>query len=257
MKQIFKQTSLLLVLALGASQQAMAHVSYTNLNSYNGSSTGIITETLTDYGWNLGNTSKLAGSDDLGWYTFTLSTASLVSLSVNTTSSAVQGQAATDGVLLLDSIGLSLYSGKFVAQSFDDNPTYSVGVSAPYPLNTLPGNYGLVNSVGSFSMTTVNSSAAANVRTVTYLTSATDAGTGTAAIVNYLLAAGSYTVMVGGNNTLASDPIGLGNATYAAQILYSTAAAPAAVPVPAAFWLMGTVLAGFRMLGMRKNKLLA
>src|ERR1035437_892074 len=88
MKQIVIRASLLATLALGANQQALAHIKYTDIGVL-----GSVTDTLlTTYGFNQGQIQPsatsgslpqggaLATTDDLGWYSFTLTKASDVTL---------------------------------------------------------------------------------------------------------------------------------------------------------------------------------
>ena len=141
-----------------------------------------------------------------------------------------------------------------VDQAFDTTYPFSNGVVDPinnpagYPLNQPIGQRGLVNTLGSFALTTDDSNAAINVRTINYINSTTDAGTGIA-LLTAILQPGDYTIIAGGNNPW--DPVNDNRANYNAQINFSSSA----VPVPSAVWLMGSVLAGFRLLGRRINRL--
>jgi len=232
------------ILALGVNQQALAHVTYTNITN-----AGTFLETgLTTYGWNQGQIQPsanppaqgaLASTDDVNWYSFTLSQASDITLSISTVGIA-------SSLNPLTSIGFSLYSNTFVSQSYDITPVPG--------LTTGPGERGLVNTAASFTLTTASANVAydiSNERTISFITSQT--GTDTAALVNYLLGPGTYSVIAGGNDAYSLTQDGLAN--YTANVSFSATAAP--VPVPAAFWLMGSVLAGLRLFGGRKNTLTA
>ena len=85
------------------------------------------------------------------------------------------------------------------------------------------------------------------LRTVNYLTSATDGGTGVADLVNYHLAAGDYTIIAGGNNVLNST-------NEAAGAIYGATISLTSVPVPGALWLMGSALASLRLVSRRQKR---
>jgi len=249
MKQIVIRGSLLAILALGVNHQALAHVGYTDFSGLAGGTETAYT--FTNYGWNQGQVQLSANApqgakattDDVGWYGFTLTEASDITLKF-TNAGIVAGDAP------LTALGFSLYSGQLWNNAYDITklPDYS----------TAPGDgqRGLVNTAASFGMTTEGNiaNATAHIRNLTFLTSASDGGTGTASLVNYLLGPGTYSVIAGGNS-LFTD-LEDANAAWAGKISYS-AVAPSAVPVPAAFWLMGSALAGFRFFGQRKNRLAA
>ena len=263
MKQLVIRASLLATLALGANQQALAHIKYTDIGAL-----GSFTDTvLTTYGFNQGQIQPsatsgslpqggaLATTDDLGWYSFTLTKASDVTLNFTNAGIAAASNPLT-------ALGLSLYSGIFVTNSFDAlTPAHYAAISAaniaktPYPLTTQANERGLVNTAGSFSMTTDTANANNNIRTVNYIASATDGGTGTASLIEHNLAAGTYTVIGGGNLAWNINQDGIANS--AATISFTSTPAVSAVPVPGAVWLMGTALAGFRLFGQRKNRLAA
>jgi len=249
MKQILMRGMLLVFLALAFNQNAMAHVNYGDIT--NVGSTGIYDQ-FSPFGWAQGQIQyptnlsinpqgALANTDDVNWYKFTLTQESYINLSL--TSSDLAG-AGTQ----LEAPAFSLYSGIFVNQSYDNDGT---DLSAVVP--TLVGERGLVNTAASFTLSTytgVTSIDEANIRTVNFITGVTDGGTGTAALVNYLLGPGTYTVVAAGNSpyTLAADNSG---ALYGAIVAFT--ATP--VPAPAAFWLMSTALTGLGLFGKRKGKL--
>jgi len=228
MKQFFIRGLLLAFLALGVNQQALAHVNYTDITTLGSAG---LDSSFTSYGWQQGTTPELATTDDVNWYSFTLSQASTVSLSL--VKDLFDGLAAP---------AFSLYSGVFVEDSYDVNPII--------PLQS--GQTGLVNTAASFSMTTTSGNLALdqqNVRTLNFITSATDGGTGTAQLMNFNLGPGDYSVIAGGNSpyTLADDGLSI----YAAKI--SFAATPvSAVPLPAGIWLFGSGLMGLLFSVKRK-----
>jgi hypothetical protein len=275
MKQIFIQGLLLAILALGLNHQALAHVSYTDITNLG--SAGLTDSSYTTYGWNQGQiqpgpsvpaenvatalnppyyAGALATTDDLVWYSFSLTSAEDITLKItNAGIPAASNPLAT--------IGFSLYSGTFVNQSFDVtgvNGYTTVTPDTPASQNTAgvtPDERGLVNTAGSFSLTTASGTLAtkmANERTINYITSTTDGGTGTAQLVNYLLGPGTYSVLAGGNSAWNIDQDGVANSS--ATVTFS-AVPVSAVPVPAAFWLMGSALAGFGFFGQRKHRLAA
>jgi hypothetical protein len=233
MKPLFRRGLLLASLTLGVNQQALAHVHYTDITNLGAAG---YDDSFVSYGWQQGTTPALATTDDVNWYSFTLAQASTISLSL---------AKLPDGGLTAPAF--SLYSGLFVDQSFDVNPII--------PL--LPGQNGLVNTAASFSMTTdtnVLSIDQAHLRTINFITSATDGGTGTAQLMNFNLGPGDYSVIAGGNSpyNVADDGLSI----YAAKI--SFAASPvSAVPLPAGVWLFGSGLMGLLYSAKRKAGQLA
>ncbi len=228
MKQFFIRGLLLAFLALGVNQQALAHVNYTDITALGSAG---LDSSFTSYGWQQGTTPELATTDDVNWYSFTLSQASTVSLSL--VKDLFDGLAAP---------AFSLYSGVFVEDSYDVNPII--------PLQ--PGQTGLVNTAASFSMTTTSGNLALdqhNVRTLNFITSATDGGTGTALLVNFLLGPGSYSVIAGGNIPFTTADEGL--SIYAAKVSFA-ATQVSAVPLPAGIWLFGSGLMGLLFSVKRK-----
>lgn len=239
MNQFFMRGLLLAFLALGFNQQALAHVFYTDISSNDASNPYY--DSFTYYGWQQGTTSQLATTDDVNWYSFTLTQTSDITLSI-TAATAAQA-AANGGDTPLAAPAFSLYNGLFVTNSYDVNP-----------LIPLDGHRGLVNTTASFSLTTDTTNLAqaqADLRTITYITSATDHGTGTAELVNYLLGPGSYSVVAGGN---IPNPNPDEVAQSDAWITF-TSTTVTAVPVPGAFWLMSSALLSLGFFGRRKNQL--
>jgi len=233
---------LLAFLALAFNQNAQAHVHYGDITNIGAAG---IYDQFVPFGWAQGQIQPgtnvpqgaLATTDDVNWYSFTLTQTSEITLSITSSDQAGPGTQLT-------APAFSLYKGLFVDQSFDVNPLIPLG-----------SNRGLVNTAASFTLTTDSLSLAqaqANERTINYITSATDGGTGTAELVNYLLGPGSYSVIAGGNSPydLAVDQSGL-------QLGAIIAFTSTPVPVPAAFWLMSTFLAGLGLFGKRKNRLVA
>ena len=244
MKQLFIRGSLLALLALVVNKQAQAHIHYFDITNTGAAGHW---DQFSAYGWQQGQIQvgtsapqgSLATTDDVNWYSFTLTQASDVTLKF--ASSPVTGGAAG-----LSALGLSLYSGLFVDNSFD--------VNLLIPLAA--GQRGLVNTAQSFSMTTDTPNltiAQHDLRTINFIADATDGGTGTAQLANVLLGPGSYSVIASGNNPWTVAEAGL--AQYGATI--SFAATPAAVPVPGAFWLMSSALGALGLFGRRKNQLAA
>ena len=238
MQQIFLRALLIAFLALGLNQTALAHVSYYDISTSSAASGGY-QDTFTTFGWAQGqiqpsSTSApggaLATTDDVNWYSFSLSQTSNVTITL-------QGFQDIAGDPALLNPAFSLYSGQFVDQSFDVNPIIPLA----------PNERGLVNTAQSFTLTTDDANAAANLRTVDFLSSATAIGTGTAELVNFLLGPGDYTVIAGGNSPLAND-----NGTTPSGIITFDASP---VPLPGAFWLMSSAFAGLGLFGRRKNSI--
>ena len=231
MKQLFKWGLLLAILTLGVNQQALAHVNYTDITTLGPAG---LESSFVSYGWQQGTTPALATTDDVNWYSFTLTKESTVSLSL--VKDLIEGLAAP---------AFSLYSGLFVEDSYDVNPVIPLG----------PGQTGLVNTAASFSMTTATTTPAGtplqNVRTLNFITSATDGGTGTAQLVNFLLGPGDYSIIAGGNSPYTAADDGL--SIYGAKISFSTSP----VPLPAGVWLFGSGLMGLLYSAKRKAGQLA
>jgi len=232
MKQLFKWGLLLAILTLGVNQQALAHVNYTDITSLGPAGLG---SSFVSYGWQQGTTPELTTTDDVNWYSFTLTKESTVSLSLV---KDINGGLAAPA--------FSLYSGLFVEDSYDVNPIY---------LFVVDHQRGLVNTAASFSMTTAGNTPEGtpeqNKRTINFITSATDGGTGTAQLVNFNLGPGDYSVIAGGNSlwTEADD----GQSKYGAKISFATSP----VPLPAGVWLFGSGLTGLLFAAKRKAGQLA
>ncbi len=216
---------LLAILTLSVSQQTLAHVNYTDITTLGPAG---LESSFVSYGWQQGTTPALATTDDVNWYSFTLTKESTVSLSL--VKDLIEGLAAP---------AFSLYSGLFVEDSYDVNPVI--------PL--LPGQTGLVNTAATFSMTTTSGNLALdqkNLRTLNFITSATDGGTGTAQLVNFLLGPGDYSIIAGGNSPYTAADDGL--SIYGAKISFATSP----VPLPAGVWLFGSGLMGLLLSAKRK-----
>lgn len=235
------------ILAFGINNHALAHVAYTDITNLGAA--GMLDSGLTNYGWAQGQIQPsatpptqgaLVSSDEVSFYSFTLTQASDINFSLTSA-----------GFNPVGALGFSLYSGLLVRNAWDFSrlPGYSATA----------GEKGLVNTAASFTMATDtgnNTIDTNNIRTLNFLTSTTDGGTGTASLVNYLLGPGKYSIVAGGNTawSLAQDL----NSTYTANVSFSaTPAAVSAVPVPAAFWLMGSALVSLRVFGQRKSQLAA
>ena len=276
-------------LLLGMWEPAVAHVSFSNAGTFDGTNTLTYSNTLTQYkahGWVDGTDADLGDSHQIGglsarWYRFTLNQPGLVDISL------VQNTAGLDPAF-------TLYRGAFLAGAHDDatggddplegdplqpvdpitfQPLQNVTDADPSGLylkhsgyrDTVNNTYeGQFDAFGSWSM----GNASLQHSTVEYVlavsgTSDSDpsrgltwggngnhntaAGTGES-LLQYYLPAGTYSVAGGGeacNNGTAACTGGFYSATFSLTVQ--------PVPLPAAFWLMGSALTGLSILGRRKK----
>ncbi len=267
MKKII--SSALVVAGMFIAGQASAHVGYRNLDINNP-----FTDSVTsNFGWFEGTEPTLANSHDLRWFTFNLTQASYVDISVAATgagnffasSRTVTGGIATNpftSVGALD-VAISLFSGVVPASSVesvtDVNGVLGGFQIAGHGITTLGSNAGPFGA-GINTLTNTNG----QTSSISYLAHANEFGTGaTEALNNVLLGAGQYTLLVGGaafpqferrgyNADGTPILVEINGGTYGVIAnLSSRVAAP--VPVPAAVWLFGSALVGFVGLGRRKS----
>lgn len=272
----------LCALLLCSPQPAVAHVSFDNAGTFNGTDTLTYTQTRTQYkahGWVDGTDADLGDSHQIGglsarWYRFTLNQPGLVDISL------IQNTAGLDPAF-------TLYRGAFLAGAHDDSdidrlqptdqnflPIRSVTDADPSELylkhsgyrDTVNNTYeGQFDAFGNWSM----GNALDQHSTVEYVlavggTSDSDpsrgltwggngnhntaAGTGES-LLQYYLPAGTYSVAGGGeacNTGTTACTGGFYSATFSLTVQ--------PVPLPAAFWLMGSALGSLGLLAGRKKR---
>jgi len=268
-------------LLLGNLEPAIAHVTFSPSGTFNGTDILTYTDTRSQYkahGWVDGTDADLGDSHQIGgtsarWYRFTLNQPGLVDISL------IQNTAGLDPAF-------TLYRGAFLAGAHDDSdidrlqptdqnflPIQSVTDADPSGLylkhsgyrDTVNNTYeGQFDAFGNWSM----GNAANFLSSVEYIlavsgTSDSDpsrgltwggngnhntaAGTGES-LLQYYLPAGTYSVAGGGeacNNGTTACTGGFYSATFSLTVQ--------PVPLPAAFWLMGSALTGLGILGRRKK----
>ncbi|MDN5941669.1 MAG: VPLPA-CTERM sorting domain-containing protein [Nitrospira sp.] len=275
------------VLGLGALllcnlQPAFAHVAFTNAGTFDGTEINF-SNTLTQYkahGWVDGADADLGDSHQIGgtsarWFKFTLNQPGLVDISL------IQNSAGLDPAF-------TLYKGAFLAGSHDDsgidpkNPVDPITFQPiPSPTDADPsGQYlkhsgyrdtvnntyeGQFDAFGSWSM----GNAADLHSSVEYVLAQsgtsdfdpsrgltwggngnhdTAVGTGES-LLQYYLPAGTYSVAAGGeacNDGTAACQSPFRSATFSLNVQ--------PVPLPAAFWLMGSALGSLGLLGWRGKR---
>jgi hypothetical protein len=271
----------LCALLLGNLEPAWAHVSFDNAGTFNGTDILTYTNTRNQYkahGWVDGTDADLGDSHQIGglsarWYRFTLNQPGLVDLSV------IQSTAGLDPAF-------TLYRGAFSTSAHDDtvidplNPTdssfdpiQSLIDADPSGLYLKHSGYrdtvnqtyeGQFDAFGSWSMAN-DAGLHATVHYITAVSGTSDSdpsrgltwggngnhdtavGTGES-LLQYYLPAGIYSVAVGGercNDGTAACTGGSYSATFSLTVR--------PVPLPAAFWLMGSALAGLGLLRGRKK----
>lgn len=271
------------VLLLGSPESAVAHVAFSPAGTFDGTNTLTYSNTLAQYkahGWVDGTDTDLGDSHQIGgqsarWYRFTLSQPGLVDISL------VQNTAGLDPAF-------TLYRGAFLAGAHDDSgidPRNPVDPNTFLPIQSVTdadpsGQYlkhsgyrdtvnntyeGQFDAFGSWSM----GNALDQHSTVEYVlavagTSDSDpsrgltwggngnhntaVGTGES-LLQYYLPAGTYSVAGGGeacNDGTAACTGGFYSATFSLTVQ--------PVPLPAAFWLMGSALGSLGLMTRRSKK---
>lgn len=270
-------------LLLGDLEPAVAHVSFDNAGTFNGTDTLTYTQTRTQYkahGWVDGTDADLGDSHQIGglsarWYRFTLSQPGLVDISL------IQNTAGFDPAF-------SLYRGAFPLSAHDDTVTDPKNPVDPNTFlriqsaidadpsgqylkhsgyrDTVNNTYeGQFDAFGNWSM----ANDATDHVTLEYVlavsgTSDSDpsrgltwggngnhgtaVGTGES-LLQYYLPAGTYSVAGGGeacNDGTTACTGGFYSATFSLTVQ--------PVPLPAAFWLMGSALGSLGLLAGRKKR---
>ena len=264
-------------------QPAVAHVSFSNAGTFDGTNALDYSNTLTGYkafGWVDGTDADLGDSHQIGglsarWYRFTLNQPGLVSISL------IQN---TDG---LDP-AFTLYRGAFPLSAHDDtvtDPLNPVDPNTFLPVQSAidadpSGQYlrhsgyrdtvnqtyeGQFDAFGSWSMAN-DATQTATVEYVLAVSGTSDSdpsrgltwggngnhdtaiGTGES-LLQYYLPAGTYSIAAGGercNDAGAACRSPLYSATFSLHVQ--------PVPIPAAFWLMGSALGTLGLLGRRRMR---
>ena len=241
---------------LGASQAALAHVSYIDLGTSPGGSGGA---TFTNSGWWAGTTAALGDSHDLaegGFFSFQLSQASMVSITFTDVS--------VGGAL---NPAFSLYKGLLPDEAHDDNvydplnpklgaPPFTKIASAvdngvatdvfgrvsPFRDTANVTFAGQFNALGSWSMAYESG----DWSVLEYVTHVGPAGGTGVALINYQLTAGFYTIAAGGGTNLT-----LPGAVALSGLDGTVSFTAAPVPEPEAVWMM---LGGLLLMGAIRAK---
>ncbi|AEG01144.1 VPLPA-CTERM sorting domain-containing protein [Methylomonas methanica] len=254
MKKII--SSVIFIMSLLIAGQAYAHVDYTVLPQ----DTPFTTDVLTDFAWYEGTQPGLANSHDFRWFSFDLSGTSKVSISVAATGAGdfVGNEGPVSSVGALD-VGFTLYSGVVPLESIESDTLTGTGF----------GGFGGFNDQGVATTQDQTTAASAFVgagpgdvtlgnadgdwATIGYITHVNNGGAGvTEMLNNWLLQAGSYTLLVGGASQPLFDGDGitlLNDGSYG--LIANLTVQP--VPVPGAVWLFGSAMAGLAGFGRRKK----
>lgn len=272
------------VLLLGSLEPALAHVSFDNAGTFNGTDVLTYSQTRTAYkahGWVDGTDADLGDSHQIGgtsarWYRFTLNQPGLVDLSV------IQNTAGLDPAF-------TLYRGAFNLSAHDDtvtDPRNPVDPNTFLPIqsaidadpsgqylkhsgyrDTVNNTYeGQFDAFGNWSMAN-DATHHATVEYVLAVSGTSDSdpsrgltwggngnhdtavGTGES-LLQYYLPAGTYSVAIGGercnDGTAACQSPGY-SATFSLNVQ--------PVPLPAAFWFMGSALGSLGLLRRYRNRL--
>lgn len=255
MKKII--ASVVVLVGMVFAGQANAHVGYRSLDVNNP-----FTDSVTsDFGWYEGTQPTLANSHDLRWFTFSLAQASYVDISVaslgagdfTASSRTVTGGAGSAFTSVGDlDVAISLFSG-VVPDNSVESVTDVNGTLNGFPvpgqgITTIGTNAG---PFGAGINTLTNTGG--DTSSISYLMHANDFGSGLDEALNHVfLAAGQYTLLVGGASLPLFDVDGitlLNDGTYG--VVASLSVQP--VPVPGAVWLFGSAMAGLIGFGRRKS----
>lgn len=255
MKKIISPIILLMSLLGGG--QAYAHVDYTVLPQ----DTPFLTDVGDAFSWHEGTQPGLANSHDFRWFSFDLTEASKVNISVAATGAG--SFTGNGGVPIFSEgaldVGFTLYSGVVPPESteldtltgtsfggfggFGDQgvattPDQTTAASAF--VGAGPGDVTLGNADGDWA-------------TIQYITHVNAGGVGVTELLNnWLLQAGTYTLLIGGASEVeyAADGFTIANA-LPYGITANLSVQP--VPVPGAVWLFGSAMAGLIGFGRRKS----
>jgi hypothetical protein len=271
-------------LLLGALQPALAHVSFSNAGTFDGTNALTYSNTLTGYkafGWVDGTDADLGDSHQIGglsarWYRFTLTQPGLVDLSV------IQNTAGLDPAF-------TLYRGALNLSAHDDtvtDPLNPVDPNTFLPIQSVvdadpSGQYlkhsgyrdtvnqtyeGQFDAFGNWSMAN-DATQIATVEYVLAVSGTSDAdpsrsltwggngnhdtavGTGES-LLQYFLPAGTYSVAAAGERC---NDAGAGCRSPLYSATFSLNVQP--VPLPAAFWLMGSALGSLGLMARRRTRM--
>lgn len=270
-------------LLLSNLEPAIAHVSFDNAGTFNGTDILTYTQTRTQYkahGWVDGTDADLGDSHQIGgtsarWYRFTLNQPGVVDLSV------IQNTAGLDPAF-------TLYRGAFNLSAHDDTPTDPLNPVDPVTFlpvqsvidadpsglylkhsgyrDTVNQTYeGQFDAFGNWSMAN-DSGQHVTVEYVIAVSGTSDSdpsrgltwggngnhdtavGTGES-LLQYYLPAGIYSVAIGGERCNDGTAACIGG-SYSAT--FSLTIQP--VPLPAAFWLMGSALGSLGWVVRRRTR---
>ncbi|MCK9607636.1 MAG: peptidase M10 [Methylomonas sp.] len=236
--------------------QAYAHVDYTVLPQ----NADITTDVITDFAWYEGTQPALANSHDFRWFSFDLTEPSKVNISVAATGagnfSGSEGPVSSVGAL---DVAFTLYNGVVPLESiesdtltgtgfigfggFDDQgvaTTQDQTTAASAFVGAGPGDVTLGNADGDWA-------------TIGYITHVNNGGSGVTELLNnWLLQAGTYTLLVGGASQPIFDVDGITLLNDGSYGLIANLSVQA-VPVPGAVWLFGSAIIGLIGCGRRKT----
>lgn len=245
MKKIILSLVALTSLVFGG--QAFAHVSYRSLDVMNPYTMSV----SSDFGWADGADGTWGNSHNVRWFSFSLSTAQTVKITVAnagagvftnyTSSNAASGTFTSSGDI---DPAFSLYSGLLPAAAYEnaswdhDNDSSTPNVPV-YPVagNAPSGSTGLFNALGN--VTLGNNSGV--IGTITYLGSANNYSGTLAETLIISLSPGNYSIAAGG-----------GNASGSSTSTFAVTASIQPVPIPAAAWLFGGAMLTLFRFGKRK-----
>jgi hypothetical protein len=253
------------VFALGSltsANRASAHVDYIFVNASGGSASA----PMKRFGWIDGTDADLGDSHQVSFFYFHLNAASLVDISM--TSSSPQNELNLNPAF-------TLYAGLLGGQAHDDttfdplNPvdgsfnkiastvdnglaTDALGRVSPFRDTANINFKGQFNALGTWSMATDPGPSGSVWRVIEYLAHKNDTP-GNESLLDYLLPAGDYTIIAGGSACNAVT------ATCTAPTFSGTitvnATPPAQVPIPtAANYLLEAILIGLSALARFKMK---
>lgn len=232
---MFRKLAVAAALAALFSGAAQAHVSYTgrdlgSFDALSSASSSITNQVVTgNYGWADATDADYGDSHKGRWFKFTLGNATDVSISVSANASAT---GASIGGLLP---GISLYSGLAPSSAYDNSSISqayrnSLGFVTEGSWNAM-GNFSIGNDAGVINQLTL----------VDYAVDTTKSGT---VSKTFSLAAGTYSLIVGGNDYNAQLDTAAPN--FGKSYGMTVTLGVAAVPEPETYAML---LAGLGLIG--------
>jgi hypothetical protein len=250
-------SSVMVSMSLLGGGQAYAHVDYTVLPQ----NTPFLTDVENAFAWHEGTQPGLANSHDFRWFTFDLTEAAKVNISVAATGAGSfngNGGIPVFSAGALD-IGFTLYSGVVPNESTELDTLTGTGFTGfdgfgDQGITTTPAQTTAANVfVGANPGDVTLGNDAGEWATIRYITHVNAGGVGVTELLNnWLLQAGTYTLLIGGASEVlyAEDGVTILNA-LPYGITANLSVQP--VPVPGAIWLFGSAMAGLIGFGRRKS----